>query len=189
MQRRRPFTGSGSFQTHGHFCGDEPVLPWAWPANRQRRHPGTLCRVRRNTGGSAATAQAEVLGGHGAVILPTRNRTAFDLADLSIRLTPETIFNGLGRHMLKGDVEHLFPWAAFETARHLFRVISGLESMVAGGTDIFSQVKRAYHIALKLGVTGKYLYRPFQKSFQVGKDVRPTRAFHRAQTLAELVGG
>ena len=47
-----------------------------------------------------------------------------------------------------------------------------LESMVIGETEIFGQVKKAYQAAATLGVTGKYLNRLFQKSFQVGKEVR-----------------
>ena len=47
-----------------------------------------------------------------------------------------------------------------------------LESMVIGETEIFGQVKKAYQAAATLGVTGKYPNRLFQKSFQVGKEVR-----------------
>ncbi|MBV8899833.1 MAG: glutamyl-tRNA reductase [Verrucomicrobia bacterium] len=107
-----------------------------------------------------------------AVILSTCNRTEFYLAGYPERPTPETVLAGLQRQLVQGDREHFFQLAAAETARHLFRVTAGLESMVVGETEIFGQVKRAYHAAARLGVTGKYLNRLFQKSFQVGKDVR-----------------
>ncbi|MBV9490604.1 MAG: glutamyl-tRNA reductase [Verrucomicrobia bacterium] len=114
-----------------------------------------------------------------AVILSTCNRTEFYLAGQPVRPTPETVFSGLRRQVLKGDFEHLFELTAVEAARHLFRVTSGLESMVVGETEIFGQVKRAYQAAAKLGVTGKYLNRLFQKSFQVGKHVRANTGITR----------
>ena len=42
-----------------------------------------------------------------------------------------------------GDETHLFRLRANHCVRHLFRVASGLESMVVGETEIFGQVKRA----------------------------------------------
>jgi glutamyl-tRNA reductase len=114
----------------------------------------------------------KVPGVEEAVILSTCNRTEFYLAGFAGRPTPETVFRGLQRQLLKGDSHHLFQLSAAETVRHLFRVTSGLESMVIGETEIFGQVKKAYHTAANLGLTGKYLNRLFQKSFQVGKDVR-----------------
>lgn len=113
-----------------------------------------------------------VPGVNEAVILSTCNRTEFYLAGHPGRPTPETVFGGLQRQLVHGDLDHLFQLSAAETVRHLFRVTSGLESMVVGETEIFGQVKKAYQAAAQLGVTGKYLNRLFQKSFQVGKDVR-----------------
>jgi glutamyl-tRNA reductase len=107
-----------------------------------------------------------------AVILSTCNRTEVYLAGFAGRPAPETVFAGLQHQLVTGDREHLFQLSGVETVRHLFRVTAGLESMVVGETEIFGQVKKAYHTAVKLGVTGKYLNRLFQKSFQVGKDVR-----------------
>lgn len=114
-----------------------------------------------------------------AVILSTCNRTEFYLAACPDGPTPESVFGGRQRELVKGDLEHFFRLSAAETARHLFRVTSGLESMVVGETEIFGQVKKAYHTAAQLGVTGKYLNRLFQKSFQVGKDVRANTGIAR----------
>jgi glutamyl-tRNA reductase len=114
----------------------------------------------------------KVPGVEEAVILSTCNRTEFYLAGFVGRPAPEAVFRGLQRRLLTGDLERVFQLSAADAARHLFRLTSGLESMVVGETEIFGQVKKAYHTAAMLGVTGKYLNRLFQKSFQVGKDVR-----------------
>jgi len=80
---------------------------------------------------------------------------------------------------------------------HLFRVVSGLESMVLGETEILGQMKEAYHHALTAGATGKTLNQLFQRAFQVAKKIRSQTAIVRgsisvgsvAVELAEKIFG
>jgi len=55
---------------------------------------------------------------------------------------------------------------------HLFKVISGLDSMVLGETEITGQVKHAYENAHAAGITGKVLNKVFQKAMETAKAVR-----------------
>ncbi|MDO8489108.1 MAG: glutamyl-tRNA reductase [Candidatus Omnitrophota bacterium] len=59
-----------------------------------------------------------------------------------------------------------------EAIEHLFRVASGLDSMVIGEMEILGQVKKAYQDAKVSRSTGKILNRLFEKAFNTAKKIR-----------------
>ena len=67
---------------------------------------------------------------------------------------------------------HLYELRESAVARHVFRVASGLDSMVLGEPQILGQVKLAAKVATEAGTLGGPLDRLFQETFKVAKEVR-----------------
>jgi glutamyl-tRNA reductase len=121
------------------------------------------------------------------LIVSTCNRTEFYVSGEFQHSPAPAFFESFYRDFRAGDETHLFRLWANYCVRHLFRVASGLESMVVGETEIFGQVKRAYEFATGAKTTGKLLNRLFQKSFQVGKQVRSsTRITHGSVSVGSV---
>src|SRR5947209_4527438 len=59
-----------------------------------------------------------------------------------------------------------------DAARHLYRVTSGLESMIVGEAEIQGQIKRAYDAALEKETAGPLTSRLFKAALLTGKRVR-----------------
>jgi glutamyl-tRNA reductase len=73
----------------------------------------------------------------------------------------------------RGDLEgRMYRWMGADAIRHLFRVASGLDSMLLGEAEILGQIRTAYGRALEHGTTGPVLNRAFQGALEVGKRVR-----------------
>ena len=68
-----------------------------------------------------------------------------------------------------------------DAARHLYRVVSGLESMLVGEAEIQGQVKRAYDTALTRETTGPLTNRLFGAALATGKRVRTETAIGEGQ--------
>ncbi len=65
---------------------------------------------------------------------------------------------------------------AEDAARHLFKVVSGLDSMVIGEHQILSQVKFAYSAACEAKTTGYTLNKLFHQAIKIGKAARSETA-------------
>ena len=68
--------------------------------------------------------------------------------------------------------EHAYTLQDDQAARHVFRVASGLDSMVLGEPQILGQMKDAVRVAGEAGALGTTLNQLFQRSFAVAKEVR-----------------
>ncbi len=67
---------------------------------------------------------------------------------------------------------HIYRLEGDASARHAFRVASGLDSMVLGESQILGQFKNAVRLAADSGALGTTLNQLFQRSFAVAKEVR-----------------
>jgi glutamyl-tRNA reductase len=74
-----------------------------------------------------------------------------------------------------------------DAARQLFRVTSGLESMIVGEVEVQGQVKRAYERALAGGTTGPLTNRLFRAALQTGKRVRTETALGAGRASVSTV--
>jgi glutamyl-tRNA reductase len=70
---------------------------------------------------------------------------------------------------------------------HLFKVVSGLDSMVLGETEIAGQVKKAYDLALQSQATGRRLNKAFQRAFNVAKQIRTETNIQRGSVSVASV--
>ncbi len=93
--------------------------------------------------------------------------------------------HGLFRYLASRDMDfapYTYVREGDEAMQHLFSVVSGLDSMVLGETEITGQVKLAYQTAQEGKLTGKILNRVFQTALQTGKEVRTTTQIGRGAT-------
>jgi len=68
--------------------------------------------------------------------------------------------------------QHMYFYHCEKAADHFFNVISSLDSMVIGETQILGQVKDAYRTAVEMGNTGTILNKLFHIGIESGKRVR-----------------
>ena len=113
------------------------------------------------------------------VVVSTCNRAELVVAcdDASAAREDLARFFGDFNHVAATDVSpHLYDLVDLDAARHLFRVASGLDSLVVGEPQILGQVKDAHAVASESKTVGPVLNRLFHSSFAVGKRVRTETA-------------
>jgi glutamyl-tRNA reductase len=148
---------------------------------------------------ATAPALAELVAVPGvreAAILSTCNRTElYCNVESGAEEAPAAWLNR-HRELTSGRVdEFLYHHQDADAVRHLFRVATGLESMVLGEPQILGQVKDAYALARDAHTLKTPLERLFQNTFAVAKRVRsdtrsgadPVSVAFTAVRLAERV--
>jgi len=106
------------------------------------------------------------------VILSTCNRTEIYCSAVS---NPNTLPNWLAQQCDMAPTElspHLYVYRGEESIKHVFRVASGIDSMVLGEPQIFGQLKEAVSIAENTGTLNGSLRKFFHHAFSVGKKIR-----------------
>ena len=135
-------------------------------------------------------------GIRGAVLLSTCNRVEL-YASAS---DPNSALPKISKFLAERSGGAELPFQSPDTstsAKHLFRVASGLDSMVLGETEILGQVKRAYATASENGNADRRIHRLFQQALRAAKEVRTETSITRgaasvgsiAVDLAEKIFG
>ena len=129
--------------------------------------------------GAAVESLAAHCSAAESVVLSTCNRSEIYVAgDDPTRARDELVAFLSDYHQLSSEAfrPHLFAHDDHAAARHLFRVASGLDSLVVGEPQILGQVKNAFQVASERRCTGPLLNKTFHWAFGVGKRVRSETA-------------
>ena len=113
------------------------------------------------------------LSANGVVLLSTCNRTELYLSSEDAAAARTKTFDFIRSHARTPDLDAmLYVEEEAAAVKHLFRVASGLDSMVVGEQEILGQVKQAYSASHTAGCADKLINVLFQRSLYVGKRVR-----------------
>lgn len=125
------------------------------------------------------------------VVLSTCNRTEiyFYQEKTCTKKTIRGLIGLLAQYkQLEGNFESVFyHYFEIEAVKHLFEVISGMDSIVIGEDQIVNQVKDAYMHCTEAALTDAVLMRLFQKSFETSKRVRTETGLQQGSTSVSYV--
>jgi glutamyl-tRNA reductase len=114
-----------------------------------------------------------------AVVISTCNRAELYVACADPGVTQGDVLQFISEfhHLSAEEVRpHLYAHTDQDAVRHLFRVSSGLDSMIVGEPQILGQIKAAYSAATTAETAGPLLNKLFHWAFGVGKRVRSETA-------------
>ncbi|WP_439181741.1 glutamyl-tRNA reductase [Carboxylicivirga taeanensis] len=136
----------------------------------------------------------------GIMALSTCNRTELYFEANSSQMTDATAFmekvtDAYISYFKKNESikKYLYTHAGLDCARHLFRVATGLDSLILGEYQIVSQLKEAFSWVDNTAMVGPELTRMVHKAFEAGKLVRTKTALNKgavsvSSAAVELVG-
>src|SRR5881296_4180397 len=137
-------------------------------------HTANVATREQFAGSATAESIVREAGCPEALLLTTCNRV--EVYGVSHkRISTDEIARCLTKNPIRDPHYYAPPFYRYEAEKcvqHLFRVASGLDSMVVGESEILGQAKKAYESARTSGAVGPYLHRLFQRAFRVAKQVR-----------------
>ncbi len=110
-----------------------------------------------------------------AVVISTCNRTEVYLVVGDTVRAEADVLGLLARHAgirLTELAEVIYSPRNCDSARQLYRVTAGLESMIVGEAEVQGQVRRAHEASMRAGCTGPLSNRLFAAALSTGKRVR-----------------
>ena len=137
-------------------------------------HTANVATREQFAGNATAESIAREAGCAEALLLTTCNRVEVYAAS-DKRISTDAIAHCLmprANHVQNDSAPPFYRYEDNKCVQHLFRVASGLDSMVVGESEVLGQAKRAYELARTSGAVGPYLHRLFQRAFRVAKQVR-----------------
>ena len=143
------------------------------PLDLRGRFAFALDQIAPTLSGLRSALSGPVARQHEAAIISTCNRTEIYCAgdqqavDYTVNWMAQA--GGVSPALLRS---HSYTLHDGLVARHVFRVASGLDSMVLGEAQILGQMKDAVRVADEAGALGSTLNQLFQRSFAVAKEVR-----------------
>ena len=134
--------------------------------------PDLRARLALDEAGQRAVLNAPRPGVGELAILCTCHRTEVYFTAEGMEADAVHVVAGLlpGLHPTdQNDLRFMEGWEAIE---HLFRVASGLDSLVIGEPQVLGQVRRAYTAARREGAAGPVLSNLFGRALRIGRQVR-----------------
>ena len=129
----------------------------------------SLHALRDRLAGSGEGALSE------AMILSTCNRTEIYCAAEDAEKAAQSLTHFIAETKVVSLAQlepHLYRYTQCDAARHIFRVVCGIDSMVLGETQIVGQFKKAVAAARENKTLGLMLNHLFQEAFTTAKNVR-----------------
>jgi glutamyl-tRNA reductase len=134
-----------------------------------------IFQINRKEIRKALTYFRSIKSVEGVVIVSTCNRLEFYFV-LIQGADPYVLLNDFYKNERKVKTlvgkNNFYIYEGINTAKHLFKVISGLDSMILGEYQVQGQIKDAYSIACSEKTADKILHKLFHAAFRTGKTVR-----------------
>jgi glutamyl-tRNA reductase len=128
-------------------------------------------------------------GVSGAVMLSTCNRTEIyidgsDAIDISLVESAVCSHKSMDYPAMK---KHFYGFESKGAVRHIFKVASGLDSMIFGEDQILGQVKSAHKLSHEMGLATAVLNTLFKRAITAAKDVKTNTDLSRCPISVETI--